>query len=193
MNEAQARREIVAYCVLLWQRRLTTGSSGNVSVLLDEGDVVVTPAAMSLRALDESQLVRVDRSGIARNAQQRPTSELPLHLAAYDARSDIRAVIHTHPTYCVVWGKRFRCVFPQDTVGASETLGSVAWTPFRPAGSPDLAQLCAAEFRRGVPTVVMERHGLSTVGDNLEAAFVLADLAEEAARVAFLTRVEPGS
>jgi len=189
MNEAQARRDIIAYCALLWQRRLTTGSSGNVSVLLDDGDILVTPAATSLRALEESQLVRVDRKGVPRNADQRPTSELPLHLAAYDAAPQVRAVIHTHPTYCVVWGKRFRCVFPQDTVGASETLGAVAWTPYRPAGSAELAQLCSSEFARGIPTVIMERHGLSTVGATLEGAFVLADLAEEAARVAVLTHL----
>lgn len=189
MNETQARREIAAYCALLWQRRLTTGTSGNVSVLLDDGDIIVTPASVSLRALFESQLVRVDRGGTPRIPGERPTSELPLHLAAYDASAAIRAVVHTHPTYCVVWGKRFGSVFPQDTVGASETLGQVSWTPFRPAGSPELAQLCSAEFANGVPTVLMERHGLSTVGATLEDAFVLADLAEEAARVALLSRL----
>jgi len=189
MNESQARREIVAYSALLWQRRLTTGTSGNVSLLLDDGDIIVTPATVSLRALYESQLVRVDRSGAPRDPNQRPTSELPLHLAAYNAAPNVRAVIHTHPTYCVVWGKRFRAVFPQDTVGATETLGQVAWTPFRPAGSAELAALCAAEFARGIPTVLMERHGLSTVGASLEDAFVLADLAEEAARLALLSQV----
>jgi L-fuculose-phosphate aldolase len=189
MNETLARRDIVAYGALLWQRRLTTGTSGNVSVLLDDGDIIVTPAAVSLRALYESQLVRVDRTGVPRDPMERPTSELPLHLAAYEAAPNIRAVIHTHPTYCVVWGKRFRSVFPQDTVGATETLGQVAWTPFRPAGSPELAKVCAAEFARGIPTVLMERHGLSTVGATLEDAFVLADLAEEAARLALLSQV----
>lgn len=193
MNELQARRDVAAYCTLLWQRRLTTGTSGNVSVRLNDGDIIVTPASVSLRALFESELVLVDRSGAPRVAGQRATSELPLHLAAYDASPAIRAVIHTHPTYCVVWGKQFASVFPQDTVGASETLGRVAWTQFRPAGSPELAQLCSAEFAKGVPTVLMERHGLSTAGATLEEAFVLADLAEEAARVAFLSRMAVGS
>ena len=67
--------------------------------------------------------------------------------------------------------------FPQDTVGARETLGPIAWTAFRPAGSSDLADLCAGEFARGYNTVLMERHGLSTLGKSLEEAFVLSDLA----------------
>lgn len=192
MTEEQARRDIVAYCSLLWNRRLVTGTSGNVSVRLDDGDILVTPAGVSLRALEPQQLVRVDPHGTPR-AGERPTSELPLHVAAYEAQPRIRCVIHTHPTYCVVWGKCCKGVFPQDTVGARETLGEVAWTPYRPAGSPDLARLCAAEFARGVPTVLMERHGLSTTGQTLEEAFVLTDLAEEAARIAYLSERAPTS
>lgn len=192
MTEDQARREIVAYCSLLWQRRLVTGTSGNLSVRLDDGDILVTPAGVSLRALDPAQLVRVAPDGAPRSGM-RPTSELPLHIAAYEAQAQIRCVIHTHPTYCVVWGKCCRGVFPQDTVGARETLGTVAWTPYRPAGSPELAELCAAEFERGIPTVLMERHGLSTAGGTLEEAFVLTDLAEEAARIAYLSELAPKS
>lgn len=192
MNEAQARAEIVAYCSMLWSRRLVTGTSGNVSVRLDNGDVIVTPAATSLRGLDPDALVRVHLDGSPAE-RGTPTSELPLHLAAYGVRPEIRCVVHTHPTYCVVWAKCYPEVFPQDTVGANETLGRVAWTPYRPAGSPDLASLCAAEFARGVPTVLMERHGLSTIGATLEEAFVLTDLAEEAARIAYLTKLSPAS
>lgn len=192
MTEEQTRRDIVAYCSLLWDRRLVTGTSGNVSVRLDDGTILVTPAGISLRALQPEHLVRVDSAGMALDAQ-RPTSELPLHLAAYRARPQTRCVVHTHPTYCVVWGKCAGGIFPQDTVGARETLGEVAWTPYRPAGSPELAALCAAEFQRGVPTVLMERHGLSTTGATLEEAFVLTDLAEEAARIAYLSERAPKS
>jgi L-fuculose-phosphate aldolase len=150
--------------------------------------VLVTPAARSLGSLRREELVRVDARGIARDASQRPTSELALHLAAYEARPDARCVVHTHPTFCVVWSKS-GAVFPQDTVGARETLGPVAWAPFRPAGSSELAALCAAQFANGFETVLMERHGLSAIGKTLELAFVLSDLAEEAARIAFFSRL----
>ena len=88
----------------------------------------------------------------------------------------------------MVWSKT-GAIFPQDTVGARETLGPVAWTAFLPAGSAELAALCAGEFQRGFDTVLMERHGLSAIGKNLEAAFVLSDLAEEAARIAYFSRL----
>jgi L-fuculose-phosphate aldolase len=181
--EREARKQIVEYCRLLWDRRLVTGTSGNVSVRLEGGDLIVTPTLRSLRALREDELVRTDASGKPRAGQGVPTSELPLHIAAYAARADVRAVVHTHPTFCVVWSKT-GAVFERDTVGARETLGEVAFTPYAPPGSLELARVTAEQFERGINTVLMERHGVSAVGPGLEDAFVLTDLAEEAARIA---------
>ncbi|MGA8535480.1 MAG: class II aldolase/adducin family protein [Candidatus Tumulicola sp.] len=183
-EERAARAGIVRCCSRLWDRRLVTGTSGNVSIRLDDGDVVVTPAATSLGELLEGDLVLVDAGGRPRDAALRPTSELQLHLAAYQARSDARCVIHTHPTFCVVWSRTGR-VFPQDTVGARETLGRVGWVPYFPPGSAELARCCAQEFSGGNDTLLMERHGVSTLGPNLSHAFALTDLAEEAARIAY--------
>lgn len=152
MKEERARREIAQYCHLLWKRRLVTGTSGNVSMRLDDGDLLVTPTQVSLRSVDEADLVRTGPAGKARDPRKKPTTELPLHLAAYTVRSDVRAVIHTHPTFCVVWSKT-GSIFERDTVGARETLGEVAWTPFRPAGSAELAEVTSREFERGINTV----------------------------------------
>jgi L-fuculose-phosphate aldolase len=190
LTETHAREEIAEYCALLWERRLVAGSSGNVSVRLEDGDLIVTPTLMSLRAVRPSDLVRTDAHGKPRAASQRPTSELPLHLAAYAARPEIQAVIHTHPTFCVVCSKLGR-LFERDTVGARETLGEVAWTPYRPAGSQELADVTSAEFAKGADVVIMERHGISAVAQSLEQAFVSTDLAEEAARIAFFSLLLP--
>lgn len=190
LTEAQARADIAEYCALLWDRRLVTGTSGNVSVRLADGDLIVTPTLHSLRAVAPDELVRTDAQGTARDPAQRATSEVPLHVAAYSVRPDIRCVIHTHPTFCVVCSKLGRA-FERDTVGARETLGEVAWTPYRPPGSQELAAVTSAEFARGIDVVLMERHGLSAVADTLEEAFVSTDLAEEAARIAFFSGLLP--
>ena len=187
LHETEAREAIVAYSRALWERRLVTGTSGNVSVRLEDGDILATPAARSLRNLSAAEIVRTDARGVPRDPKQQATSEFPLHAAAYAARTDARALIHTHPTFCVVWST-FGSVFPRDTVGARETLGDVAWTAYRPPGSEDLARLAAEHFSKGIDTVLMERHGISAIGPNLECAFVLTDLAEEAARIAYFAR-----
>ncbi len=190
MTQAQAREELVDYCRRLWERRLVSGTSGNVSLRLSANEVLVTPSQRALGALEPSELVLVDAAGAPRDAAQRPTSELPLHLAAYAVRPEISCVMHTHPTMSVVYSKT-GALFPRDTVGASESLGTAAWTPYRKNGTQELADLCAAEFARGVDVVVMERHGLCVVADSLEEAFDQTDLAEEASRIAYYSLYLP--
>jgi L-fuculose-phosphate aldolase len=150
---------------------------------MHDGTVLVTPSAQSIGDLDPGDLVALDLDGVPRDGGT-PTSELPLHLAAYRVRSDIACVVHTHPTMCVVWSKTGG-IFPRDTVGASETLRTCAWTPYFRNGSEELANACAEQFAQGIDVVLMERHGLSVVSHDLEDAFLQTDLAEEAARLAY--------
>ncbi len=177
------RGEIVAYAALLWRRGLVAGNSGNVSARLADGTLLVTPTGLSLRDLSPDAIVRTTADG-APLGPGRPTSELPLHIAAYRVRPEIRCVIHTHPTYCVAWSKR-GVMFPLDTVGAIESLGSIAWTPYAKSGTRELAEICSRAFASPVDTVVMERHGLSCVAADFETAFVRTDLAEQTAHIEY--------
>jgi L-fuculose-phosphate aldolase len=183
LSEAQARDALVRCGHRLWQRRLVTGTSGNLSYRLHDGTLLATPAAASLDDLAPEALVALDAQGLPRG-DGTPTSELPLHLAAYRVRADINCVVHTHPTMCVVWSKTGG-IFPRDTVGAGETLRTCAWTAYYRNGSAELANVCAEQFAQGVDVVLMERHGLSVVSQDLDDALNQTDLAEEAARIAY--------
>ena len=187
MREKKARRELATFGRELWERRLVMGSSGNLSIRLDERTILATPSGVSLRNLRAADLVRTDTAGVPKDPSQTPTSELPLHLAAYQVRPAITVVVHTHPTFCVVWSKT-QTVFPRDTVGARERLRDVGFAPYRPAGSRELAEVAGQAFAAGIDNVLMERHGLSCISDSLEDAFLQTDLAEEAARIAYFSR-----
>lgn len=187
MSETEARDAIVFYAALLWRRGLVAGSSGNLSVRLDDGSIVVTPAGRTLRALAPAELVTIVPDGAARDGA-RATSELPLHRAAYRVRPEIRCVVHTHPTYCVGWSKT-GALFALDTVGAIESLGSIAFTRYAKSGTRELAELCSSAFAAGHDTILMERHGLSSVGTTLEEAVLRTDLAEQTAQVEFVAAV----
>lgn len=180
MTEASARAAIVAYCGLLWERNLVAGSSGNVSVRLEDGTLAVTPSGRSLRALQPEDIVRVSSEGRTLGGG-RATSELPLHLAAYAARAGVGCVVHTHPASCVAWSKTGG-LFPLDTVGAIESLGVIAFTRYARSGTAELAAICSAALRE-CDTIVMERHGLTSVAAELETAFLRTDLAEQTARI----------
>ncbi len=184
MDLDAARRAIAACARELWDRRLVTGTSGNLSMRLDDGSFAVTPTGAALRALDPAAVVHVDASGRPIDGG-RPSIELPLHLAAYGARSDARVVVHTHPTFCVVWAGLGR-IFPRETVASRESLAAIGWVPYHPPGSRELAEGTASALA-DAPLALLESHGLVAIGTSFDVPFVQTDLAEECARVAYFT------
>src|ERR1700686_5870839 len=84
----------------LFERGLTPGSSGNISVKLDDGGWLVTPTNASLGSLDPARLSRLDASGRLLSGDA-PTKEVPLHTALYQTRDAARAVVHLHSTHSV--------------------------------------------------------------------------------------------
>ena len=182
-----AQRELIAIGRELWERRLVTGSSGNLSVRLDDDCLLMTRAGISLRALHPEDLVVTDLQGQSSDDRKRPTTEYLLHVAAYRERPDVSVAVHTHPTFCVVWSK-YNSVLPRDTVGARETLGDVIVARYQPPGSSALADEVGAAIR-SVDNVLMERHGFLSVATSLEEALLQTDLAEEAARIAYFSRL----
>ena len=99
-NETRIREQIVRYGASLFNRGLTPGSSGNISVRLDDGGWLVTPTNASLGFLDPASLSRLDAKGNLL-AGDKPTKEAPLHAALYDTVRHSRAVVHLHSTHSV--------------------------------------------------------------------------------------------
>jgi len=188
MKRKAAGRAIVACARELWDRRLVTGSSGNLSARLADGSILITPTGRAFRALDARELVRIDpQTGASLEDGKAPSSEYLLHIAAYRARPDIGIVVHTHPTYCVVWSGAGR-LFPRDTVASTESLAPMVWVDFFPSGSLQLAEATSAALSGGAPLALLGNHGLIAVGTDFDDALVQTDLAEECARVAYLAR-----
>src|SRR5918994_1607261 len=84
----------------LFERGLTPGSSGNISVRLADGDWLVTPTNASLGFLDPARISRLDANGRLTSGDA-PTKEIPLHTALYQTRAEARAIVHLHSTHAV--------------------------------------------------------------------------------------------
>src|SRR5579864_2132003 len=98
MSDAKLREDICRLGRSLFERGLTPGSSGNISVKLDDGGWLVTPTNASLGFLDPARLARLDGSGRLLSGDA-PTKEVPLHTALYETRAGSRAVVHLHSTH----------------------------------------------------------------------------------------------
>src|SRR6202140_3794425 len=84
----------------LFERGLTPGSSGNISVGLDDGGWLVTPTNASLGSLDPARLSRHDPDAPL-SPGDAPTKKVPLHPALSHTRRTARAVVHLHSTHSV--------------------------------------------------------------------------------------------
>jgi 3-dehydro-4-phosphotetronate decarboxylase len=96
VTEASSRANLVRLAKSLFDRGLTPGSSGNVSVRLEDG-FLFTPTNACLGFLEPERLSKLDAAGRHISGDP-PTKELPLHFAFYEARPHARAVVHLHST-----------------------------------------------------------------------------------------------
>ena len=81
MTETKTRDDIVRWGHSLFERGLTAGSSGNISVRVADG-WLLTPTNVSLGRLDASRISKLDRKGKLVGGDP-PSKEAPLHLAMY--------------------------------------------------------------------------------------------------------------
>lgn len=189
MNEGQARAAMVKWGRSLFERGLTAGSSGNISVRVDDFHIV-TPTNSCLGFLDEARLSKLNSSGRLVNGDP-PTKELPLHFGFYQNRPQARAVVHLHSTYATA----LSCLADIDVDDAVPAItpyvvmrvGKVPIIPYTRPGSPDIAPLIAARAGEHA-AVLLQNHGPVLAGTSLEAAVFGIEELEEAAKLAILTR-----
>lgn len=175
--DARAREHLCEVSRSLFDRGLTAGSTGNVSIQVDDG-WWVTPTQSCLGRLDPARLSKIDHQG-RHCGGDAPTKELPLHAAIYAARGRARAVVHLHSHHAVAVstlpGLDPHCVLPPITAYSVMKVGRVALVPYFRPGDPALAD--AVRTLGGAhASLLLAHHGPVVAGDSLEAA---ADAMEE--------------
>jgi ribulose-5-phosphate 4-epimerase/fuculose-1-phosphate aldolase len=142
MSETKLREEICRLGRSLFERGLTPGSSGNVSVKLDDGGWLVTPTNASLGFLDPARLSRLAPDGRLL-AGDPPTKEVPLHSALYQTRDAAHAVVHLHSTHSVALSMLPEidpsAALPPMTAYYVMKCGATALVPYYRPGDPAVA------------------------------------------------------
>jgi len=142
MDETRLREDICRFGRSLFERGLTPGSSGNISLRLDDGGWLVTPTNASLGFLDPARLSRLDAEGRLLSGDK-PTKEIPLHGALYETRGSARAIVHLHSTHSVAVsmlpGIDPKAVLPPLTAYYLMRVGQTALVPYYRPGDPAVA------------------------------------------------------
>ena len=190
MAEQKLREEICRFGRSLFERGLTPGSSGNISVRLDDGGWLVTPTNASLGFLDPATIARLNPQGRLLEGHK-PTKEIPLHAALYETRSGTRAIVHLHSTHSVALsmlpGLDPRAVLPAMTPYYLMRAGATALVPYYRPGDPAVADAIRGLAGR-YASVLLANHGPVVAGDTLEAAVYATEELEETAKLFLLLR-----
>ena len=194
MTETQLRDQICVLAKSMFDRGLTGGSTGNISARTEDGGLLVSPTGTSFGCLDPARLSRFNATGQLISGD-RPTKEMPLHLAFYDTRSTAGAVVHLHSCHSVALsllpGVDPDNFLPPLTPYAIMKLGKVQLLPFLMPGDPAIGD--AIRGLAGKRSAVMlASHGPVVAGKDIEAACNAIEELEDTARLALLTRgMEP--
>jgi ribulose-5-phosphate 4-epimerase/fuculose-1-phosphate aldolase len=190
MSESWIREEICRFARSLFERGLTPGSSGNISVKLDDGGFLLTPTNASLGFLDPARLSRIDASGRLLSGDA-PTKEVPLHNALYQTRGAARAVVHLHSTHSVALSMLPeidpRAALPPMTAYYLMRCQATALVPYYRPGDPAVADAIKGLAGR-YSSVLLANHGPVVSGDTLEAAVFAIEELEETAKLYLLLR-----
>ncbi|MEM8864213.1 MAG: class II aldolase/adducin family protein [Planctomycetota bacterium] len=165
----------------IYHYRMTTTSGGNLSILDDSGDVWITPARVDKGSLTRRDIVCVNADGEI-DGLHPPSSEYPFHRAIYQARPDLRAVVHAHPVALVAFSA---CGQTPDTRlfhQARNVCGEVALAKYALPGSVELGESIAECFAAGQSSVVLENHGVVVGGETLAEAYQQFEALEFAAK-----------
>jgi ribulose-5-phosphate 4-epimerase/fuculose-1-phosphate aldolase len=190
MTDAKIREEICRLGRSLFERGLTPGSSGNISVQLEDGGWLVTPTNASLGFLDPARLSRLDAEGRLVTGDA-PTKEVPLHTALYQTRTSARAVVHLHSTHSVAVSMLPeidpRAALPPMTPYYLMRCGATALVPYYRPGDPAVADAIKGLAGK-YSSVLLANHGPVVAGETLEAAVFAIEELEETAKLYLLLR-----
>jgi len=190
VTDTKLREEICRLGRSLFDRGLTPGSSGNISVRCDDGGWLVSPTNASLGSLDPARLSRLDSNGRLISGDP-PTKEVPLHTALYETRSAARAVVHLHSTHSVAVSMLPeidpRAALPPMTPYYLMKCGATALVPYYRPGDPAVADAIKGLAGK-YSSVLLANHGPVVSGDTLEAAVYAIEELEETAKLYLLLR-----
>ncbi|MDF2809849.1 MAG: L-fuculose-phosphate aldolase [Microvirga sp.] len=189
LKETSLRDEIVSLSRSLFDRGYSVGSSGNISALLPDGSVLMTPTNSCLGRLEARRISKLDQNGNHVSGDP-PSKEAPLHLAFYKSRPGAGAVVHLHSTYATALSC-LQDLDPQDclpplTPYVVMRVGRVRLLPYVRPGDPAMFDMICA-LRGTSAAVLLANHGPVVAGHDLQAAVFAAEELEETAKLAFVT------
>lgn len=191
VGENNFRLEIVEAGKRLYQKGLVASNDGNISVRLNENEILITPTGVCKGDMTSDQMLKVDMEGRLISGFMKPTSEMKMHLAVYRKRSDVKAIVHAHPpkaTAFAVAGKTLDKITLPEVIFS---LGSVSMAEY---GTPSTDEIPKAVERHidNSDALLLANHGALTVGSSVMDAYYKMETLEHFASISLYARMLGG-
>jgi L-fuculose-phosphate aldolase len=164
------REQLVQIMDRLYRYRLTTTSGGNLSILDENGDLWITPAAVDKGNLSPRDIMCLKAGGRV-EGPHKPSSEYPFHQMIYERRPDFRAIVHAHTPALITFSIARQVPDTRIIPQAHHVCGEVGYAPYALPGSRQLGENIAHTFAQEYDVVILENHGVVAAGPDPLTAF----------------------
>ncbi|HMD19985.1 MAG TPA: class II aldolase/adducin family protein [Alloacidobacterium sp.] len=181
-SERELRRQLSRFSKWMYRLGFAPGTSGNLSARLDGERVLATPTGCSKYLLRASDMVIVDLHGKLLSGTRNVTSEIGMHMAVYQSRLDVQAVVHAHPPIATAFAS---CGMALDMPLCAElimTLGKIPLAAYATTGTDEVGA-SLGPYLQDHDAILMANHGLVTYGKDLLDAFMKLETTEHFAQV----------
>lgn len=176
------RGELCVYAARLKQHGLTSATGGNISYRVGD-DLWISPTGCVLDELEVDDWVKVNLvTGEPYPHKLKPSSELALHREVFLARPDVRSIMHSHPPNVIALSLLGVEIKPIGSEAPISIGARIPIVPYEIPGSPMLARAVAL-YAKDFNVMVLENHGLVTLGDSNREAYNRTELTEEIAKI----------
>lgn len=183
--DEEARRvglDIVRVAREMLQSGLVEGTEGNVSARVGDDKVLITPTSMDYMEMTVEDLVLIDLNGNVLEGKRQPSSEKPMHLKVYNAREDVKAIIHTHSPYASVLAVLRKPLPPLTDEFIFKYGGTIEVAEYGLTGSEELAEN-AVKALGNRAAVILANHGVLCCGKSPSHALEIAKILERMAKI----------
>jgi L-fuculose-phosphate aldolase len=190
-SEEAIRGDIVEVGRRLYARRYVASNDGNITVRLDDRRIMATPKSVSKGFMTPDMMVIVDYAGTKLAGERDPSSELKMHLAVYEHRPDVMAVVHAHPPIATGFAV---AGIPLDRAVLAEVITTLGCIPIADYATPSTAELPAAvkHYIKAHDGLLLANHGALTCGKDVLGAYYKMETVEHFAQISFIARMLGG-
>jgi L-fuculose-phosphate aldolase len=171
----------------IWARGFCGGNEGNHSVRYAADRILCTPTGKSKGFLKPSDLCVVDLKGRQISGTCKATSEILLHLAVYNNRPDVAAVVHSHPPHATAFAITHTDLPTGIHPEAEIFLGNIPSAPYVTPGDTRLGE-SILPYVKDASTILLQNHGVVTYAATLEKAYYQLEIIDAYAKLLILAR-----